>query len=156
LFVMADAEDDLGWPGECGAQEGTRQDGIRRRRPPISGGDVADPGQPGLPFTEQRGETGAAKRGLETGPAAAELRGGPLPVFAPGPSDPRWLEVLRDAPHLEPSICRVDARLAYRVDQLRACGNGVTSLAAAYAWRTLDAALRLERETRERVAVVAP
>lgn len=36
---------------------------------------------------------------------------------------------------------RLDAWLAQRVDRLRAGGNGVSSLAAALAWRTLEASL---------------
>jgi DNA (cytosine-5)-methyltransferase 1 len=93
------------------------------------------------------------------------------PLFAPGPSDPRWSDILARAPHLAPAfsdfdatqsellreievmgssgdapqiesvIRRVDARMAQRVDRLRQCGNGVSSLAAAIAWRTLEAKL---------------
>jgi DNA (cytosine-5)-methyltransferase 1 len=62
-------------------------------------------------------------------------------LFAPGPSDPRWPAIIRDAPGLEPAVCRVADGLANRVDRLRACGNGVVPLVAAYAWRTLEAAL---------------
>ncbi len=65
---------------------------------------------------------------------AAECRGLPaLPIFAPGPEGD-W----SCAPEgLEPAICRMVDGLAYRVDRIRACGNGVVPLAAAYAWRTL-------------------
>lgn len=65
---------------------------------------------------------------------AAECRGLPaLPIFAPGPEGD-W----SCAPEgLEPAICRMADGLAYRVDRIRACGNGVVPLAAAYAWRTL-------------------
>ncbi len=41
--------------------------------------------------------------------------------------------------HLKPSVHRMADGLAYRVDRIRACGNGVVPLAAAYAWRTLRA-----------------
>lgn len=63
-----------------------------------------------------------------------ECRGLPaLPIFAPGPEGD-W----SCAPEsLEPAICRMVDGLAYRVDRIRACGNGVVPLAAAYAWRTL-------------------
>jgi DNA (cytosine-5)-methyltransferase 1 len=55
------------------------------------------------------------------------------PLFAPGPSDPRWPDILRDSPHLSPAIepgfrllaarnsLVVDAE---RSDQLRCVGNG--------------------------------
>ena len=48
-------------------------------------------------------------------------------------------------PDLKPTVCRMADGMAYRVDRLRACGNGVVPLAAAYAWRTLkNAALKDE------------
>lgn len=56
-----------------------------------------------------------------------------LALFAPGPTG-EWDSVPEG---LEPAICRMADGLAYRVDRLRAGGNGVVPLAAAYAWRTL-------------------
>lgn len=94
-----------------------------------------------------------------------------LPLAAPGPNDPRWGDVLESAPLRSPAISdvefaahsilveaegvgraltaeeaervvrRVATRMAYRVDRLRDCGNGVSSLAAALAWSTLEATL---------------
>lgn len=65
---------------------------------------------------------------------AAECRGLPaFPLFAPGPTGD-WSDVPES---LEPAICRMADGLAYRVDRIRAGGNGVVPLAAAYAWRTL-------------------
>lgn len=81
-------------------------------------------------------------------PSPASLSLGRL--FAPGPSDPVWAEICRDTPTLEPAVRRVAHGMANRVDELRACGNGVVSLAAAYAWRTLDA-LHVERRAAEAV-----
>lgn len=93
------------------------------------------------------------------------------PLFAPGPSDPRWPSIIHESPSLAPAISefdettntllreiegmgrsaepeeiesilrRVDARMAQRVDRLRECGNGVSSLAAAIAWDALEANL---------------
>ena len=38
---------------------------------------------------------------------------------------------------LKPAICRMADGLANRVDRIRACGNGVVPLVAAYAWHVL-------------------
>ncbi len=65
---------------------------------------------------------------------AAEC-GGSLALFPPHP-DGDWSSV---PAHLKPSVHRMADGLAYRVDRIRACGNGVVPLAAAYAWRTLRA-----------------
>lgn len=100
------------------------------------------------------------------GHAGLEGRAGLL--FAPGPNDPAWVQIIGSAPHLAPAVAdvdvalalfsegvgsegvaaqaqsvlrRLDAWLAQRVDRLRAGGNGVSSLAAALAWRTLEASL---------------
>ncbi len=59
-------------------------------------------------------------------------RGSCLP-FPPG-SNGDWDEIPTS---LKPAICRMADGLANRVDRIRACGNGVVPLAAAYAWATL-------------------
>ncbi len=51
----------------------------------------------------------------------------------------------------EPALDRVANGMADRVDRIRACGNGVVPLAAAYAWRALDALLADGRNTRATV-----
>ena len=56
----------------------------------------------------------------------------PMP-FPPGPEG-SWDGIPES---LEPAICRMADGLAHRVDRIRAGGNGVVPLAAAYAWRTL-------------------
>lgn len=53
--------------------------------------------------------------------------------FPPG-SNGDWDEIPTS---LKPAICRMADGLANRVDRIRACGNGVVPLAAAYAWATL-------------------
>ena len=100
------------------------------------------------------------------GHAGLEGRAGLL--FAPGPNDPAWVQIIGSAPRRAPAVAdvdvalalfsegvgsegvaaqaqsvlrRLDAWLAQRVDRLRAGGNGVSSLAAALAWRTLEASL---------------
>jgi DNA (cytosine-5)-methyltransferase 1 len=65
-----------------------------------------------------------------------------LPDFPPGPKDfDAWRRILEHdeklAPSIESDIHRMDDGLASRVDRLRACGNGVVPLVAAYAFTTL-------------------
>jgi len=64
--------------------------------------------------------------------------------FAPGPADPLWGEIVRDAPSLEPAVCRVAHGVAGRIERLRHCGNGVVPLAAALAWVRLHGLLASE------------
>jgi len=64
-----------------------------------------------------------------------------LPVFALPPSEfAGWAEILDQRPDLQPELFGLADGLADRVDRSDAAGNGVVSLAAAYAWRTLKAA----------------
>lgn len=58
--------------------------------------------------------------------------------FPYGPNE-SWEGIPRK---LEPSICRMDDGLAYRVDRLRTCGNAVVPLVAAHAWNTLKEKLQ--------------
>jgi hypothetical protein len=39
--------------------------------------------------------------------------------------------------------------MANRVDEIRACGNGVVPLVAAYAWRVLSDGMDLVKDKRE-------
>ncbi len=60
---------------------------------------------------------------------------GELPAWPPSPSDHEgWNRVPN---HLKPALHRMADGMADRVDRIRACGNGVVPLVAAYAWRTL-------------------
>lgn len=76
----------------------------------------------------------------------AGLRGDPdgavqLPLFAPAPSDfATWSEILGRRPDLQPELFGLVDGVADRVDRAFAAGNGVVSLAAAHAWRSLKAA----------------
>lgn len=67
-------------------------------------------------------------------------------IFAPGPEDPSWREILEHKPYLAPAIesglhCVVNGMAMVvdqnRVDQLRCIGNGVVALQAAVALRQL-------------------
>lgn len=64
-------------------------------------------------------------------------------IFAPGPSDSQWRQVLSDYAHFAPAIepgfrVRIDGELLVvdqsRADQLRCAGNGVVALQAAVAF----------------------
>jgi DNA (cytosine-5)-methyltransferase 1 len=70
------------------------------------------------------------------------IMGAELPLFPPSPEDfASWERVPEN---LKPSVLRVADGLANRLDRIRACGNGVIPLVAAYAWRTLTAGLELK------------
>lgn len=62
-----------------------------------------------------------------------------LPYFAPGPNDARWAEIIQEYPSLKPALCTMADGVANRVDELRAAGNGVCSMAGAIAWLSLSA-----------------
>ncbi len=69
-----------------------------------------------------------------------------VPIFPPGPgSRAEWERILRARPDLapatQPRVRGVDDGMASRLDRLRACGNGVVPLAAAYAFVSLWACL---------------
>lgn len=65
-----------------------------------------------------------------------------LPVFPPGPFDlAAWEPILARHPDVQPCLLGVDDGLAFALDRHHAVGNGVVPLAAAYAWRTLRAAI---------------
>jgi len=65
-----------------------------------------------------------------------------IPLFPPGPKDfEQWKRILSDNPHVAPAIesefhGMVDG-FSNRVDRLRACGNAVFPLVAAYAFASL-------------------
>lgn len=72
------------------------------------------------------------------------------PAVIPGPTDSRWIDVLDRFPELQPALSKEEAEshvrrgfdaVAHRVERLRATGNGVDPLAAAYAFLSLDALL---------------
>lgn len=68
--------------------------------------------------------------------------GSEIPDFPPGPKDfEQWERILHDNPHIAPAIesefhGMVDG-FSNRVDRLRACGNAVFPLVAAYAFASL-------------------
>lgn len=107
-----------------------RQDGQSAQLSYGTNKSMADTAQPGL---ERHTEHEAQKDG-------ANLScGDSLQLWPPSPGDaPSWGSV-PDA--LKPAIHRMADGMAYRVDRVRACGNGVVPLVAAYAFRTLLTAI---------------
>lgn len=75
-------------------------------------------------------------------PTSGTELAGIYPIFAPGPSDPRWPGIIRERPDLAPATQSSVRSLAHgmagmvdesRRDQLRCIGNGVVPLQAAVA-----------------------
>ena len=75
-------------------------------------------------------------------PADQHSRHSGAPLFAPGPADPAWANIIEQWPHLapalEPSFRGVADGISHRMDdcrpqRLKCCGNGVVALQAATA-----------------------
>ena len=101
------------------------------------GGDVADTMR-AEPQGQQSGQHQQARREIKDGFATLQGRAR-LPYFAPGPNDPRWGEIIRQAPSLKPALCTMADGVANRTDELRAAGNGVCPMAGSIAWLSLAA-----------------
>ena len=142
LFIMAERADighERGWHA------------WRRRTGPADGGE-----RMGLPQGIGPGE-GGTEHAREQGRRAATRSGGELagstlpPAVIPGPTDSRWIDVLDRWPELQPALSQEEAErifrgssdaLAHRVERLRATGNGVDPVTAAWAWINLSGRLR--------------
>ena len=70
-----------------------------------------------------------------------------LPAWPPSPTDYGSWQELPD--HLKPAIHKSSDGMANRVDEIRACGNGVVPLVAAYAWAILSDGMDLVKNKRE-------
>lgn len=130
LFVLAYA-DGLG----CGLHAG-----------PDGGGGLDPAALALLHRRDQLGAILAEQRGAGLDEALADDAGAGLaagdeaPLFAPGPGELQsWNRLLRRRPDLQPAILRTHDGMADRVERVRGAGNGVCSLAAAFAYRTLKA-----------------
>ena len=107
-----------------------------------------------LPLSPQRsqpeGESACSGEGCEGLDATVAIDEGmwseadqaiQFPIFPPPPSHfERWAEVLDQRPDVQPELFGLGDGMADRMDRSDAAGNGVVSLAAAHAWRTLKAA----------------
>jgi DNA (cytosine-5)-methyltransferase 1 len=144
---------------EPGRPASRRDDALRRdaalgdaghpgRRPVSAAGDIDH--RPDAGRTEGDGRAGEPGKAVDDADCAGPQgrvdqpreHAGERPAWPPGPDDAAgWDRYLRCAPDLEPSIRRGADGLAFRVDRLRLCGNGVVPLVAAHALRTLAAEL---------------
>lgn len=130
LFIVAHADkipllqSDRGRAFDAGLQDAQRSD---------TNGIATGVGQGGaLVDTDMEADAGMR------GNAHADVQ---LPLFAPAPSDfAGWAAILARRPDLQPELFGLGDGMANRMDRSDAAGNGVVSLAAAYAWRTLKAA----------------
>lgn len=125
---------------------------------PSAAGDggrlLADAGKPGSQGREQRGSCDHQQHRADAHGSTAEFCG----LFAPGPDDPRWPDIVAAQPWCSPSLSRAAEREiaealaaaaepvlrgishglaagmdATRAHRLRACGNGVVAAQAAAA-----------------------
>lgn len=130
LFIMADAES---VNRRLGKTEGRlKETHITRRKRDLANALRPEPQRKwqGLHNQERR----------EKQARSASLYGrASLSYFAPGPNDPIWSDIIRQAPSLKPAIRGVVDGVANRTDQLRAAGNGVCPMAGAIAWLSLSA-----------------
>ena len=145
---VADTEGDHGRTRERGEEEGTRERGERRRGSSVRDGELADAdcsrtsqrrgdsrmGWIGQPFPPGPADREAWERILAVYPELA-----PAVVAEPTNRKNRQVGIssrfgYASGAEIEPAVCRVADGMAYRVDRLRACGNGVVPLQAAVAF----------------------
>lgn len=103
------------------------------------------------PQGQQRGQHHALGRQVKGGHPLVPGRAVLPPAVIPGPTDSRWIDVLDRFPELQPALSEEEAQshlrrgidtMAHRVERLRATGNGVDPITAAYAFLSLSALLR--------------
>lgn len=112
-------------PGALGRSGPAGDHAEQRTEPDATGGDVADTAgtrpQGGLPGASTR-RSGPAERGFE------------LPLWPPAPDDWRAWERVIAAGGPQPSVRRVAAGPAARLERLHALGNSVVPIVAAHAF----------------------
>lgn len=114
----------------------------------------------GLQGREFGGPSGGEHRLASLG-STPQLRRALLPpAVIPGPTDSRWIHVIDRWPELQPALSAEEAEshlrrgidaMAHRTERLRATGNGVDPVAAAYAFLSLDALLSARAVTTQSV-----
>jgi len=101
--------------------------------------------RPERPVSELANACGARHKGGKQPEACGGIRtethGSIAKFYSPFPPFPgetgRWAEILEACPEIEPAVCGVVDGRTNRVDELRALGNGVVPVVAAFAFITL-------------------
>lgn len=139
---LADTERSNPRTGATGEQ---RQSGVGRDRPANDGAQLADSESRGRgELRQSSGGNGQPDGRCEE---LADTAGDDIPLFPPGPSDAeQWRRIIEQypglAPATQPGFRFMADGDACRLDELRALGNGVVPLVAAYAFVSLWACLR--------------
>lgn len=146
------ASGDVGHAGSrLGEQPARERTGPRDTRPP------GESSGPSLLLGNATGERFADARCGE-GERQEPNRGPSLPLFAPGPSDPRWERILRERPDLAPAQSALRGvapgaaerlQRSQRIDELRSLGNLASPLQAATAFTALWERLPMNNLCRE-------
>ena len=157
LFILAYAAGARAWFDQPRLSQGIGGDGAAlagspRQRERRKTGDIPDAhgGQngSGVQFSDGASQSmadtdGAGLEGYAWDEAPQDATGfafgAGIPLWPPCPGERDAWKSIPDA--LKPSLHRMADGMADRVDRIRACGNGVVPLAAAYAFRTLTAAI---------------
>ena len=102
------------------------------------------------PQGQQRGQHHPSGRKVQSGSVALSGRAAFSPAVIPGPTSPIWRDIIDRWPELQPALSEEEAQshlrrgvdaMAHRIERLRATGNGVDPLVAAYAFLSLHARL---------------
>ncbi len=152
-------------PARLGRHQGRAESGGIEGRPDAAerSGAVADASRP----RQQRPELGTARSGNRGGQEAhgptEQLR---RPLFAPGPADAAWPDILARWPWLAPAIDKTAESVLHgmadglasgmdfsnRAARLKCCGNGVVPLQAAAAVVVLVRRMSHKSRTTEQFA----
>ena len=149
LIKFAQSERAIANATRHGRHQGRAESSGQQGRPDATEciGAVANPSQPRQQRREQCGALHSDRGGQEAHGSASQLCSAHT-IFAPGPSDPRWADILAAEPWRAPAIsketesvlCGTLDGLARGLDfndrdaRLRCVGNGVVALQAAAAF----------------------
>jgi len=124
-------------PGTCRPEHARQQGGYS---PASAGGELARPASAGPQGRQTVGHARSQRAPFERGGRTLP------PAIIPGPSDSRWIDLLDRFPEYQPALGQEEAEshlrrgidaMAHRIERLRATGNGVDPITAAYAFLRL-------------------